>query len=310
MVLSAQPDVWQCLPGDAEFLQQSLNGTSRTFALAIPLLQPARRFRVALTYLLFRVADSIEDAADVPCSRKLELLSTLETALDTAAQVPESDPFIGLWPADTAVEQLMQATPRLLRLFHELPSAPATVIRRSLCGTLHGMTAFLSGSAGTDRQISIESIPDLRLYCYSVAGIVGELLTDLFVLEHSCPTHVAQDLRELAVAFGEFLQLINILKDSDGDLSDGRVFIPSGATRQAVTEIALRSHQDAARYLQLLEQWHFPADILAFCRFIFLLAEGSLGCLQQSGPGSKLSRTAVQQILASVRQSLPDSKEL
>lgn len=303
MTVSAQPDVWHFLPGDAEFLQQSLVGTSRTFALAIPLLEPARRFRVGLTYLLFRVADSIEDAADADCSLKIRLLSTLELALSTASPSDLSD-LVGLWPADTAVEQLMRATPRLLHLFHQLPPAHAAVIRRSLCGTLTGMKAFLSGSVGTERQISIESISDLRLYCYSVAGIVGELLTDLFVLEHSCPPDVAQDLRELAVAFGEFLQLINILKDSDGDLSDGRVFIPSGATRQAVTEIALSSHHDAARYLKLLEIWNFPSDILAFCRFIFLLAEGSLECLQQSGPGSKLGRATVLQILSRCVDSL------
>jgi farnesyl-diphosphate farnesyltransferase len=169
------------------------------------------------------------------------------------------------------------------------------------------MQAFLAGSAGTDRQISIESLTDLRLYCYSVAGIVGELLTDLFVLENPCPNDTAQDLRQLAVAFGEFLQLINILKDSDGDLSDGRIFIPSGATRQAVTEIALNSHRDAARYLHLLALWNFPADILAFCRFIFLLAEGSLDCLQRHGPGSKLSRAAVQDILRQVQTPRPAS---
>jgi farnesyl-diphosphate farnesyltransferase len=307
MPVSAESHLWQFRPGDAEFLLQSLLGTSRTFALAIPLLEPARRFQVGLTYLLFRVADSIEDATDVPTSRKLDLLSSLEAALRTAPEIADSARFSGMWPADSPVEQLMLATPRLVRLFHELPATHSTVIRRSLCGTISGMQAFLAGSAGTDRQISIESLADLRLYCYSVAGIVGELLTDLFVLEHPCPNEIAQDLRQLAVAFGEFLQLINILKDSDGDLSDGRIFIPSGATRQAVTEIALNSHRDAARYLHLLDLWNFPADILAFCRFIFLLAEGSLDCLQQHGPGSKLSRTAVQQILRRVQTNPPGS---
>ena len=301
MPLSTESHLWQFHPSDAEFLLQSLLGTSRTFALAIPLLEPARRFQVGLTYLLFRVADSIEDAADVPTSHKLKLLSTFETALHTAPELADSTCFSGMWPVDSPVEQLMQATPRLIQLFHELPATHSTVIRRSLGGTIKGMQAFLAGSAGTDRQISIESLTDLRLYCYSVAGIVGELLTDLFVLENPCPNDTAQDLRQLAVAFGEFLQLINILKDSDGDLSDGRIFIPSGATRQAVTEIALNSHRDAAKYIELLALWNFPADILAFCRFIFLLAEGSLDCLQQHGPGSKLSRAAVQDILQKVQ---------
>lgn len=305
MPSSAESDNWRFRSSDAEFLQQSLLGTSRTFALAIPLLEPSRRFQVGLTYLLFRVADSIEDAVDVSTPRKLELLSAFEHALAPAAEAVTAGNFDGLWPAESAVEQLMRSTPRLVRLFHELPTAHAAVIRTSLCGTLQGMRAFLSGSTGSGRQICIESISDLRLYCYSVAGIVGELLTDLFVLEHSCPPAAAQELRDLAVPFGEFLQLINILKDSDGDLSDGRVFIPSGTTRQSVTEIALSSHRDAARYLELLDTWNFPPDVLAFCRFIFLLAEGSLNCLQSRGPGSKLSRAAVQQILWQVQHGTP-----
>lgn len=294
---------WQFREGDADFLQHSLQGTSRTFALAIPLLAPARRFQVGLTYLLFRVADSIEDAAEASTAQKLALLEELERSLSSAAAggAAAAVEFGGLWPSGSAEEQLLQATPRLLGLFHELPEAAAAAIRRSLCGTLQGMRAFLSGSAGSGRQIFIETLSDLRLYCYSVAGIVGELLTDLFVLDHNCPPEAARDLRELAVPFGEFLQLINILKDSDGDLSDGRIFIPSGETREAVTEIACSSHSDAERYLQLLERCQFPADIVAFCRFIFLLAEGSLECLQRGGPGSKLSRSAVQEILRRVQ---------
>lgn len=301
MVIPAAATGWQFLECDADLLQHFLQGTSRTFALAIPLLEPKRRFQVGLTYLLFRVADSIEDAADVPTEHKLQLLETLEQAL--AADACESPSLYcgGLWPAGTAVEQLMQATPKLLQLFHELPAPVSSAIRQSLCGTLRGMRAFLSGSVASGQQICIESIADLRLYCYSVAGIVGELLTDLFVVHHPCSPDAARSLRELAVPFGEFLQLINILKDSAGDLSDGRVFIPSGATREAVAEIALGSHRDAAAYLQLLEASGFPADVLAFCRFIFLLAEGSLECLQRGGAGSKLSRSDVQTILQQVQ---------
>ncbi|MEY2724669.1 MAG: hypothetical protein RLZZ458_536 [Planctomycetota bacterium] len=301
MTMSAATDEWRFCESDAEMLQHFLQGTSRTFALAIPLLDPARRFQVGLTYLLFRVADSIEDASEVPTGRKLQLLEDFESALEADQSGSASFCCGGLWPAGTAVEQLMQATPKLLQLFHELPAPVSAAIRRSLCGTLQGMRAFLSGSAASGQQICIESIADLRLYCYSVAGIVGELLTDLFVLHHPCPSEAAGSLRDLAVPFGEFLQLINILKDAVGDLSDGRVFIPSGATRQAVTEIAFGSHRDAARYLQLLDAWNFPADVLAFCRFIFLLAEGSLECLQRGGPGSKLSRSAVQAILEKVQ---------
>ena len=46
-----------------KFLQDQLVKTSRTFALAIPLLpQPTAR-QVTVAYLLFRIADTFEDAS-------------------------------------------------------------------------------------------------------------------------------------------------------------------------------------------------------------------------------------------------------
>ncbi len=36
---------------------------------------------------------------------------------------------------------------------------------------------------GDDGEMRLESLSDLRHYCYVVAGIVGELLTELFLLK-------------------------------------------------------------------------------------------------------------------------------
>jgi hypothetical protein len=61
----------------------------------------------------------------VPTTHKLKLLSTLEAALHTAPELADSTCFSGMWPVDSPVEQLMQATPRLIQLFHELPRPTA-----------------------------------------------------------------------------------------------------------------------------------------------------------------------------------------
>src|SRR4051812_49585129 len=47
---------------DAEFYQHHLDGVSRSFALCIPQLSPPFREQVALSYLLLRVLDTVEDA--------------------------------------------------------------------------------------------------------------------------------------------------------------------------------------------------------------------------------------------------------
>ncbi len=54
-------------------------------------------------------------------------------------------------------------------------------------------------------------------------------------------------------------------------------------------------------YIRMLERNEFPTDVIRFCRFLFLLADGSLQKLQEGGAGSKLSRLDVQQILANVK---------
>ena len=45
-----------------EFYQRHLDGVSRSFALCIPQLDQPFQERVALSYLLLRVLDTVEDA--------------------------------------------------------------------------------------------------------------------------------------------------------------------------------------------------------------------------------------------------------
>ena len=77
-----------------------------------------------------------------------------------------------------------------------------------------------------------QSIAELRDYCYIVAGIVGEMLTELFLLDRPGLAPAADYLRARSRLFGEGLQLVNILKDADVDASEGRVYIPRGAARR------------------------------------------------------------------------------
>src|SRR5438477_258431 len=82
------------------------------------------------------------------------------------------------------------------------------------------------------------AIAYLRAYCYAVAGIVGEMLTELFVLGRPGMQAVAGDLRKHAAAFGEGLQLVNILKDARPDAVEGRTFLPRQAPLREVFVLA------------------------------------------------------------------------
>jgi farnesyl-diphosphate farnesyltransferase len=260
--------------------------------------------------------DSIEDAADTDVVVKCELLLALRSRFsqtdvsllnssDTATTDDSltADPIQlrGLWPDGSPTGQLLLAFPRLFAIFDSLPSSARQVICKALNSTISGMHRFIEASKGLPHQIQLQSLDDLRLYCYVVAGIVGEMLTDIFVYHHSCGQAVYQDLRRLSIGFGEFLQLVNILKDSKVDAAGGRLFIPSATSRESVYQLAMVGREDARAYISLLASNGFPQDIVLFCRFIFMLAEGSLQRLRDRGAGSKLTRIEVMQILSAVQ---------
>ncbi len=307
-MVESPSDVNAHLPDDV-LVDQLLQGTSRTFALAIPLLKDERRRQIGLAYLMFRVADSIEDAPEADVSLKLRLLeevrheltrplTTGDSRADFSLQV-QSDILL-LWPKNSATHRLLCELPRLITMLNATDRAAATVIRLALSQTIDGMTRFLASSQLSLVQIQIQTVQDLRAYCYVVAGIVGEMLTDLFVAHHAVSAEIADTLRHMSVGFGECLQLTNILKDADSDVLDGRIFIPPGVSRDAVLSLALQATDHAKQYICLLEKQDFPSDVIAFCRFLCLLAKGTLDCLQNGSGANKLSRDDVRQLLATV----------
>ena len=290
-------------------IDELLQGTSRTFAVAIPLLQAARRRQIGVSYLLFRVADSIEDAPEGDAATKIAMLRSLRAQLQAAADIrvampdKSSAPAIfleGLSPPGSPTDRLLHEFPRLLNVLRTFPDTVVRSMCQALNSTIDGMTFFIDASTGSPDQIRLQTIHELHQYCYAVAGIVGELLTDVFVFHHPPGLAVHRELRQLSAGYGEFLQLTNILKDVDGDAASGRVFIPDGISRESVFQLAYAARQNALQYIRLLEQHEFPRDILHFCRFICILADGSLNRLQGSGTGGKLSRREVMQLLSAV----------
>ena len=109
-----------------------------------------------------------------------------------------------------------------------------------------------------------------------MAGIVGEMLTELFLLGRQQLTAIATELRADASAFGEGLQLVNILKDSDADVRDGRRYLPLGTDPARVFELAFTGLDAASRYCMRLEAAGAERGILAFNAFPVVLARATL----------------------------------
>jgi farnesyl-diphosphate farnesyltransferase len=288
-------------------LEQLLIATSRTFALAIPLLPEPTRREVTISYLLFRIADTFEDAAAWPRALRIAALELFIQLLDA----PDRDRIAAVaaeWAEEVPVDQpgyreLLAAVPFVFDSFLALAPRAVALIREHTVRTAQGMAGFVART-GDDGELRLRDIADLQAYCYTVAGIVGELLTELFILGRPAVAAVAPRLRERARAFGEGLQLVNILKDSAADATEGRRYLPDGVDRAAVLDLARRDLQQAAEYALTLQTAGAERGIVAFNALPVRLAHATLLRVEQQGPGTKISRSQVYAIVQSLNQAL------
>jgi len=288
-------------------LEQLLIASSRTFALAIPLLPEPTRSEVTISYLLFRIADTFEDAASWPRNLRIAALERFIGLLERPD--PEEVAEVSrLWAEEVPVEQpgyreLLAEISFVFDSFLALAPEAVSLIREHTVRTARGMAGFVSRT-DDDGELRLSDIPDLQAYCYIVAGIVGELLTELFVLGRPSVAAVAPRLRERARAFGEGLQLVNILKDSASDATEGRLYLPQGVDRAEVLAIARRDLQIAGEYVLTLQTAGAERGLVAFNALPVRLAHATLNRVETAGPGSKITRSQVYAIVQSLNRAL------
>ncbi len=215
--------------GNRAFCQRMLPLVSRTFAACIRLLPPPLDHQVLIAYLLCRIADTIEDTAELPVADKEILLALFAHALD--------DPSTDLRPLTAAFatpgiadELLTREAHATLAEFVALGPAAGAAIRPWVQEMCHGMARFarIHSAAHPERLVSLNSVEELDHYCYFVAGTVGHLLTELFRLHSARVTPKHYDrLKALSTSFGLGLQLTNIIKDVADDRQRGWSFVPS-----------------------------------------------------------------------------------
>ncbi len=287
--------------------ERLLARTSRTFALAIPLLPEPLRREVTVAYLLFRIADTFEDAAIWPREDRLSALAAFADLL-RAPSSTEARRLAAAWHAarpseDEGYLELLAETPAVLAELDAFsPKSRAAIVHHAL-RTTEGMAAFVRG-ARDDGGLTLGTEADLRRYCYVVAGIVGELLSDLFLIGTPSLAAVEPGLRAREIAFGEGLQLVNILKDQSDDAREGRVFVPPSVSKSRALTLAREDLTLAGEYVELLQREGAPRGVVAFCAFPVLLARATLDEVERRGAGAKASRGLVGQLLAGMNAAL------
>jgi farnesyl-diphosphate farnesyltransferase len=298
---------------DLAVIDALLLDTSRTFALAIPLLpQPTYR-EVALGYLLFRIADTFEDAG-VRWSRERRrgALADFAALLEEPDEARAAD-LAAAWstpppPSDhPGYLELLADSARVMRCFGRLAPAARRSIAHHTARTAARMSEFVRRS-DDDGALRLVDLGELRDYCYAVAGIVGEMLTDLFILGTPALEGSRRYLSERAATFGEGLQLVNILKDSTSDATEGRFFLPAGVDPAGVFDLARANLRGAAEYVLEIQRQGAPDGVVAFTALPVELARASLDRVQAAGAGAKLTRPEVLAIHERVQRSISEGR--
>ena len=209
---------------------------SRTFALTIPQLPQALRIPVTNAYLLCRIADTIEDAPALSPGDKRAFLERFLSVLaaETSAErfAAQLAPLLGETPG-LGEPDLVRDTPAVMRITLGLRPQQRAAVLRCLTVMTRGMMGFQAGRG----LRGLSDLQELEQYCYVVAGVVGEMLTELFCDYSETIASRHAQMMPLAVSFGMGLQMTNILKDIWEDRRNGSCWLPRDVFSQAGIEL-------------------------------------------------------------------------
>lgn len=210
---------------DFAYQRTILPGVSRTFALTIPVLPDTLAVVMTNAYLLCRLADTIEDDPGLSHAQKSQFharfVAVVEGREDATRFAAALAPLLSdrILPAE---HDLVCNTPSVIRVTHGFSSEERAALTRCVAIMCRGMPEFQRNkSLG-----GLKDLDELAEYCYYVAGVVGELCTELFCLH--CPELAPkrEAMLKLAVSFGQGLQMTNILKDIWDDRQSGACWLP------------------------------------------------------------------------------------
>ncbi|MFA7664635.1 MAG: presqualene diphosphate synthase HpnD [Burkholderiaceae bacterium] len=173
-----------------QYCQNKAARSGSSFYYSFLFLPPARRRAITALYAFCReVDDTVDDTPDAGVAR---------ARLDW-------------WRGE--IESLFAGNPQHPVTHALQPHLDSCSIgRRQLLEIIDGMQMDLD----QNRYLDFEG---LRLYCYRVAGVVGELSANIFSATEAATRDFAH---ELGLAF----QLTNIIRDVGEDARKGRIYLP------------------------------------------------------------------------------------
>lgn len=259
-----------------------LKETSRTFYIPITFLKKELKDAVAMSYLVMRALDEIEDDDVLAKEIKYDLLKEVEKML-LIKPFPNEDYLALLAPYK---HLLPEVTMRMNDWLSLTPAGAYDIVTAASSEMAGGMAKWAK------LDFNVQTREDLDDYTYYVAGLVGVMLSNLFEWHDGETVN-----RELAIGYGRGLQAVNIIRNEKEDMDErGVSFVPDGWTQADLFAYADENLAAADEYMTTLHD----KRILMFCKLPLALAHKSLKAIKDGR--EKMSRQEVEETVEEIKQ--------
>lgn len=195
---------------------------SRSFALCIKILPKPLNEQMMVSYLIYRIIDTIEDSK-APLRAKKRLFDEFIRLLSLKKMDNEKAQALGKELCNTLdytyEKELLESTEAVASAYYSQPKRVRASIFKWGKRMAGGMYEF--------QKKRIETFADQDKYSYYVAGVIGNLFNDLLQINAIIDIRLKRKLSRFARQFGLALQKVNILRDIAEDVSSNRHYWPS-----------------------------------------------------------------------------------
>ncbi|RLG19402.1 hypothetical protein DRN67_02795, partial [Candidatus Micrarchaeota archaeon] len=259
---------------DVERCWGILPKVSRSFALCIRVLPKPLDEQMMVSYLIYRIIDTIEDS-NAPVETKKELFKQFVSLLsmreldDESTENCKTELLTKL--NYTYERELLENLQAVLQTYYSQPLMVRRSIRKWGREMADGMYKF--------QKKPIDTFEDQNLYSYYVAGVIGYLFNDLLYYNRIITRSLKRKLHRYAREFGLALQKVNILRDIAYDALSKRRYWPRMLLAKyglSYGSLHLRENKDKA--LQALHEQIRDAQqyLHSAIQYILLLPENAI----------------------------------
>ncbi|PYH35679.1 squalene synthetase [Aspergillus neoniger CBS 115656] len=282
-----------------------LDQTSRSFSVIIKELHSELLVPICIFYLVLRGLDTIEDDPSITVKTKQTLLREFDNII-----MKDGWTYDGNRPEEKDRELLVHFH-HVIKEYKALKPAYKHIIKDITKIMGNGMADFCHKvTLGHPDNAGVMTIAEYELYCYYVAGCVGEGLTRFFIEPQLCNSSLL-DNPTLPRSMSLFLQKTNIIRDVSEDHEDNRRFWPHQIwSKYCSSEMILNALEHVKECLIYLaglnEQSIFNFCVVPQCMAIATLELCfSNPALFERNVNIKISRGDACQLMLECTQGLP-----